>query len=253
MDAEVLLARALGKSRTWLFAWPEQTLSAEVQQTFERWVQRRLAGEPVAHILGEREFWSLPLAVNATTLIPRPDTETLVTAVLERFDGRPRRVTDLGTGTGAIALALASERPVWSITAIDRVPEAVSLARRNAHELGLPVRVVQGCWCEPLEAASQDLLVANPPYIDAADPHLTAGDVRFEPRSALVAADAGLADIRLIATQGRRVLVPGGWLFLEHGWEQGPAVRSILQDEGFRGVETVADLGARDRVTFGQS
>lgn len=252
LDAEVLLARALGRSRTWLFTWPEKTLSETEQTRFDLWVARRLDGEPVAHILGEKEFWSLPILVNHSTLIPRPDTETLVAAVLDRFDKCPRRLADLGTGTGAIALALSSERPRWRITAIDVVPDAVELAKRNAEHLGLALRVIQGRWCEPLESASQDILVSNPPYIRERDPHLLAGDVRFEPRSALVSGEDGLADIRLIVEQGSRVLVDRGWLFLEHGWDQGPAVRRLMRALGYHQVTTLTDLGARDRVTLGQ-
>lgn len=252
LDAEILLARVLERNRAWLYTWPDKLLTEDQQARFDRWIERRLDGEPVAHILGEREFWSLPIKVNNTTLIPRPDTETLVEAVLGRFNESTRRLTDLGTGTGAIALALASERPRWWILAIDRVNDAVELAKQNAVQLGFPVRVIQGHWCEPLAPASQDILVSNPPYICERDPHLLRGDVRYEPRSALVADEEGLSDIRIIAGQGVEVLAPGGWLFLEHGWEQGEAVRALLEKAGYRQVETLKDLGERDRVTLGQ-
>lgn len=251
-DADLLLAFVLGKSRTWLFTWPERTLSSDQRQRFEGLVRRRRAGEPVAHILGTREFWSLPLKVNASTLIPRPDTETLVEAVLNRFGHPPLSVADMGTGTGAIALALASERPDWRISAFDVQPDAVALAQENAHQLGLPVTVGQSHWCDALADHSLDLLVSNPPYIAADDVHLQQGDVRFEPLSALVADEDGLADIRLLIEQGRRVLVAGGWLFLEHGWSQGEAVRQCFEQHGYSAVETVQDLGKRDRVSFGQ-
>lgn len=252
LDAEVLLARVLDRNRTWLYTWPDKVLTEDQQARFDRWVERRLDGEPVAHILGEREFWSLPVMINNTTLIPRPDTETLVEAVLDRFNESVHRLVDLGTGTGAIALALASERPRWRILAIDRVSDAVELAKQNADRLGFPVRVIQGRWCEPLAPASQDILVSNPPYICERDPHLLRGDVRYEPRSALVADEEGLSDIRVIAGQGVEVLSPGGWLFLEHGWEQGEAVRALLEKAGYRQVETLKDLGEQDRVTLGQ-
>lgn len=252
LDADLLLAFVLDKSRTWLFTWPERELSDDQQHRFEDLVRRRLAGEPVAHILGTREFWSLPFKVNASTLIPRPDTETLVEAILSRFDQPSLRVADMGTGTGAIALALASERPGWSISAFDVQPDAVALAQENAHQLGLPVTVGQSHWCDALADHSLDLLVSNPPYIAADDVHLLQGDVRFEPRSALVAAEDGLADIRILIEQGRRVLAPGGWLFLEHGWTQGKAVRACYESQGYGSVATVQDMGNRDRVSFGQ-
>ncbi len=252
LDADLLLALVLGKSRTWLFTWPDRTLDKNQQHQFEDQVRRRLAGEPVAHIIGTREFWSLPLKVNASTLIPRPDTETLVEAVLERFDNSALRVADLGTGTGAIALALASERPGWDISAFDVQPDAVKLARENARLLGLPIAVSQSHWCDALADASLDLLVSNPPYIAADDEHLQQGDVRFEPRTALVADKGGLADIHTLIEQGSRVLVPGGWLFLEHGWTQGEAVRACFERLGYHQVETLQDLGQRDRISLGQ-
>lgn len=252
LDAELLLAFVLGKSRTWLFTWPERELSDDQQHHFEDLVHRREGGEPVAHILGTREFWSLPLKVNASTLIPRPDTETLVEAILNRFDQPSLRVADVGTGTGAIALALASERPDWSISAFDVQPDAVALAQENAHQLGFPVTVGQSHWCDALADHSLDLLVSNPPYIAADDVHLQHGDVRWEPLSALVAAEDGLADIRLLIEQGRRVLAPGGWLFLEHGWTQGEAVRECFESHGYGSIATVQDMGSRDRVSFGQ-
>lgn len=252
LDADLLLAFVLGKSRTWLFTWPERELSDGQQQRFGDLIQRRLNGEPVAHIIGSREFWSLPLKVNASTLIPRPDTEALVEAILNRFDQPSLRVADMGTGTGAIALALASERPGWRISAFDVQPDAVALAQANADQLGLPVTVGQSHWCDALADQSLDLLVSNPPYIAADDVHVQQGDVRFEPRSALVAAENGLADIRILIEQGRRVLAPDGWLFLEHGWTQGEAVRACFNSQGYGSVATVQDMGNRDRVSFGQ-
>lgn len=251
LDADVLLGHVLGQTRTWLFTWPDKPITDADWARFDALVQRRQAGEPVAHLVGEREFWSLPIAVNPGTLIPRPDTECLVEAVLAQFDHTLRRVVDLGTGTGAIALALASERPNWHITAIDRIPEACELARYNADRLGLPIEVLQGNWCDPLADHSVDILVSNPPYIDATDPHLTQGDVRFEPKTALIAPDQGLADIKTIAEQGKRVLKPGGALYLEHGWTQAKAVRAILAQHGYQSVTTQKDHGHQDRVTVG--
>lgn len=204
LDAELLLCHVLARPRSYLFTWPERTLTDAQLEAFETLLARRERGEPVAHLTGRREFWKLELEVSADTLIPRPDTETLVEAALELLPEEPRRVADLGTGTGAIALALASERPAWQLVATEKVAAAAALARRNRDRLGLAnVEILQGSWCEPL-AGHFDMIVSNPPYIDPQDPHLTQGDVRFEPRSALVAEDAGLADIRLIAEQGPR-------------------------------------------------
>ncbi|MHA7879402.1 MAG: peptide chain release factor N(5)-glutamine methyltransferase [Saccharospirillum sp.] len=252
LDAELLLAECLGRSRTWLFTWPEQTLAPEHWQRFQSLVARRAEGEPLAYLTGVREFWSLPIAVNDSTLIPRPDTETLVEVALSRIPHRSCRLADLGSGTGAIALALAHERPQWQVIAVEREPQAARLARGNAGHLRLAVAVIQGDWCESLADNSLDAIVSNPPYIDAADPHLNEGDVRFEPRSALVASQQGLADIRRIAGQALRVLRPGGWLLVEHGWTQAEAVRQWLASLGYEAVETVRDLGGNDRVSLGR-
>ena len=207
----------------------------------------------MAHLTGVREFWSLPLQVSAATLIPRPDTEVLVEQALARLPGGPCALLDLGTGTGAIALALKSERPDADVWAVDRMPAAAALARTNSAALGLPIEVRDGSWFAPLSDAPRfAMIVSNPPYIDGADPHLHEGDVRFEPRSALVAEEQGLADIRLIVTQAPAHLVPGGWLLLEHGWDQGEAVRQLLLQQGYVQVETVRDYGDNERVTLGR-
>lgn len=249
LDAELLLCHVLDKPRSYLFTWPERTLSESQQSAFEALLVRREAGEPVAYLLGQREFWGLPLEVSADTLIPRPDTETLVEAALEQLPDGDHRVADLGTGTGAIALALASERPGWQLVASDRVAAAAALARRNRDRLGLGnVEILVGSWCQPLSGCF-DMIVSNPPYIDPRDPHLEQGDVRFEPRSALVAEEAGLADIRLIAEQARQYLATAGWLLLEHGRDQDAAVRTLLQSLGYSQAQTLADLGGRPRVT----
>lgn len=252
LDAELLLAFCLDKPRSWLFTWPEHSLEEGQVKCFQTLIERRSAGEPVAYLIGTREFWSLPIRVNDSTLIPRPDTETLVEAVLTRLPNTRLAVADLGTGTGAIALALAHERPYWQITAIDREPKAVALARLNAEALGLTIQIEPGDWCAPLCDNSQDAIVTNPPYIDAQDPHLSEGDVRFEPRSALIAAEQGMAAIRQIAEQAPRVLRDTGWLFIEHGWQQGESVRALLCTLGYSEVETLADLAGNDRVTLGR-
>ncbi|WP_421352060.1 peptide chain release factor N(5)-glutamine methyltransferase [Aeromonas veronii] len=256
-DADVLLCHLLGCRRSYLMTWPERELDAAQQATLQGWLVRRLNGEPIAHLVGEREFWSLPLKVSPATLIPRPDTEVLVEQALTRIPQGPCAVLDLGTGTGAIALALKSERPEIDVWAVDRMADAAALARENSAALGLPIEVRDGSWFEPLGEPDRDntprfaVIVSNPPYIDGADPHLEQGDVRFEPRSALVADDAGLADIRHIVAHAPAYLLPDGWLLLEHGWDQGEAVRQLLRDGGYREVATVRDYGDNDRVTLG--
>lgn len=256
-DADVLLCHLLGCRRSYLMTWPERELDAAQQATLQGWLARRLNGEPIAHLVGEREFWSLPLKVSPATLIPRPDTEVLVEQALTRIPQEPCAVLDLGTGTGAIALALKSERPEVDVWAVDRMADAAALARENSAALGLPIEVRDGSWFEPLGEPDRDqtprfaVIVSNPPYIDGADPHLEQGDVRFEPRSALVADDAGLADIRHIVAHAPAYLLTDGWLLLEHGWDQGEAVRQLLRDGGYREVATVRDYGDNDRVTLG--
>ncbi|MCD6617635.1 peptide chain release factor N(5)-glutamine methyltransferase [Aeromonas veronii] len=256
-DADVLLCHLLDCRRSYLMTWPERELDAAQQATLQGWLARRLNGEPIAHLVGEREFWSLPLKVSPVTLIPRPDTEVLVEQALTRIPQGPCAVLDLGTGTGAIALALKSERPEIDVWAVDRMADAAALARENSAALGLPIEVRDGSWFEPLGEPDRDntprfaVIVSNPPYIDGADPHLEQGDVRFEPRSALVADDAGLADIRHIVAHAPAYLLTDGWLLLEHGWDQGEAVRQLLRDSGYREVATVRDYGDNDRVTLG--
>ncbi|MGN4988700.1 peptide chain release factor N(5)-glutamine methyltransferase [Aeromonas sp. 97A] len=256
-DADVLLCHLLDCRRSYLMTWPERELDAAQQATLQGWLARRLNGEPIAHLVGEREFWSLPLKVSPATLIPRPDTEVLVEQALTRIPQGPCAVLDLGTGTGAIALALKSERPEVDVWAVDRMADAAALARENSAALGLPIEVRDGSWFEPLGEPDRDetprfaVIVSNPPYIDGADPHLEQGDVRFEPRSALVADDAGLADIRHIVAHAPAYLLTDGWLLLEHGWDQGESVRQLLRDGGYREVATVRDYGDNDRVTLG--
>ncbi|HBX0054311.1 TPA: peptide chain release factor N(5)-glutamine methyltransferase, partial [Klebsiella pneumoniae] len=197
--------------------------------------------------------WSLPLFVSPATLIPRPDTECLVEQALARLPTAPCRILDLGTGTGAIALALASERPDCEVTAVDVMPDAVALALRNAEHLGIAnVTISQSDWFSALDGQRFATIVSNPPYIDAADPHLAEGDVRFEPLTALVAGDQGLADLAHIIREGRQYLQPGGWMLLEHGWTQGEAVRALFREAGYLDVATCRDYGDNERLTLGR-
>ncbi|WP_223480868.1 MULTISPECIES: peptide chain release factor N(5)-glutamine methyltransferase [unclassified Pseudomonas] len=253
LDAELLLAAALGKSRSFLHTWPERIVPSDAALKFAEYLQRRRGGEPVAYILGLQGFWKLDLEVAPHTLIPRPDTELLVEAALELLPATPAKVLDLGTGSGAIALALASERPAWSVTAVDRVLEAVALAERNRQRLHLNnATVLSSHWFSALEGQRFQLIISNPPYIASADPHLVEGDVRFEPASALVAGVDGLDDLRLIVAQAPDYLEASGWLMLEHGYDQAEAVRDLLQTRGFEEVHSRTDLGGHQRISLGR-
>jgi release factor glutamine methyltransferase len=253
IDAEALLLHCLNKNRSFLYTWPERQLTSEQFKAYSQMIAKRQNGTPVAHVIGEREFWSLPFIVNDSTLIPRPDTEILVETALNLSVRVNAKVLDLGTGTGAIALALASERPKWRITAIDNVPAAVELAKANRDNLTLPdVEIIQSDWFSAVEQRDFDLIVSNPPYIDEADEHLHLGDVRFEPQSALTASNEGYADLYYIAAQARVHLLPGGYLLLEHGYEQAIKVREKLIELGYQNVATVRDFGSNDRCTLGQ-
>lgn len=253
LDAELLLAHALGQSRSYLRTWPEREPDAAQCAAFAALLERRRAGEPVAYLLGRQGFWSLDLEVAPHTLIPRPDTELLVETALALGPGGPARVLDLGTGTGAIALAVACERPAWQVLGVDRVSEAVQLAERNRARLGLGnARFVESVWFSTLGGERFALIVGNPPYIAAEDRHLSEGDVRFEPASALVAGEDGLDDIRRIVHEAPEHLEAGGWLLLEHGYDQAEAVRALFAARGFAAVESRRDLGGHQRITLGQ-
>lgn len=253
-EAELLLLHVLGRERGWLFAHASDAVQPATEAAFAQLLQRRIQGEPVAYLLGRRGFWTLDLAVSPATLIPRPETERLVELALERLPtDRPLQVADLGTGSGAIALALASERPLAQVLATDMSPQALAVATDNAarHELS-NVRFRQGSWHAALGQERFHLIATNPPYIAADDPHLAQGDLRFEPATALASGADGLDDIRVIVAGAPAHLLAGGWLLIEHGWDQGPAIRALLEQAGFVEVSTAVDLEHRDRVSLGR-
>ncbi|HEX2083661.1 MAG TPA: peptide chain release factor N(5)-glutamine methyltransferase [Xanthomonadaceae bacterium] len=255
-DAELLLLHALGqRGRAWLFAHGGDAMPAETALRFEALVLRRERGEPVAYLLGRRGFWTLELRTTPAVLIPRPETELLVEQALLRISPeRTTRVADLGTGSGAIALALASERRRAHVVATDASSDALELAAANAraHRIG-NVEFRRGDWWSPLAGERFDLVASNPPYIAASDPHLSQGDLRFEPQAALASGADGLDAIRAIAAGAPAHLHPGGWLLLEHGWEQGGAVRTLLHQAGLIDIATHRDLERRDRITLGRA
>ena len=272
IEAQVLLRRALGEvSRAWLIAHEHDPLATGQQASFRLLLERRLAGEPVAYILGEREFFGLMFKVTSATLIPRPETELLVEMALQRIPSpgltatlsRSRErgwgrgcvfcVLDLGTGSGAIALSIAHSRPDVEVVAVDASSEALAVARENAQRLGVGNAIfVQSDWYTALGAQRFDLIVSNPPYVVAGDAHLQQGDLRFEPASALASGGDGLDDIRRIAEQASAYLVLGGWLLLEHGYDQAARVRELLQRAGFSEVFSACDLSGIERVSAGR-
>ncbi|MBD9469828.1 peptide chain release factor N(5)-glutamine methyltransferase [Pseudoxanthomonas sp. PXM01] len=253
-EAEHLLLHVLGRDRAWLFAHGDDPLPGPEALAFEALLARREAGEPLAYLLGRRGFWTLDLQVSPATLIPRPETERLVELALERLPADHRlRVADLGTGTGAIALAIASERPQAEVVATDFSEAALQVAQQNARSNEVANVVFRhGSWLAPLARERFDLIASNPPYIADGDPHLGQGDLRFEPPAALSSGADGLDAIREIVATAPSHLLPGGWLLLEHGWEQGEAIRGLLQAAGFIDVATEVDLEQRDRVSLGR-
>lgn len=254
LDAQLLLAQVLNVATSYFYSWPEKILTDSEQAQFDVLLKRREQGEPIAYILGKQAFWTLDLEVSPCTLIPRADTECLVEAALAVLDvPKGKRILDLGTGTGAIALALATECRDAEVLGVDLIADAVALAKRNAasHHIS-NARFVQSCWFEQLPESSKfDLIVSNPPYIDPEDHHLSEGDVRFEPKTALVAENHGLSDIEHIIEQAATFLKQDGHLMFEHGYDQAEAVRGLLIAAGFHDVQSVQDFGGNDRVTMG--
>lgn len=252
VDCELLLCHVLDVDRSYLKTWPDRELSSTAEEQFQQLLQRRIQGEPVAYLIGTQGFWTLDLMVSPDTLIPRPETELLVEAALELALPQQAKVLDLGTGTGAIALALASERSQWQVSAVDLMPKAVQLANANCQRYQLDnVEIFQSCWFAEIPTQPFDLIVSNPPYIEDGDEHLTQGDVRFEPASALVSGSDGLDDLRLLIAESVEYLADRGWLMVEHGCEQGPGVRELFRQAGFKAVETRADLNGLERITLG--
>lgn len=252
LDAEILLAHVLQSSRASVLAYPERVVSKQQQSQFETLNARRAQGEPVAYLVGHKEFWSLDLTVNPSVLIPRPDTELLVQCCLEKCDSGTRIIADLGTGSGAIALALATELPGCDVIATDASAEAVTVARINTRAAKLSnVEIRRSDWFGSLEGERFDLIAANPPYVDPLDPHLC-GEVRYEPREALVSEDHGLADLGIIIPHAPSYLLDRGWLLVEHGFDQADSVRGLFRAAGFKAVCTYRDLSGNERVTEGQ-
>lgn len=256
LDAELLLAAAIGQTREHLFTWPDKELNSTQFQCFQDYCKRRNAGEPIAYILGRQAFWDFNLKVNPAVLIPRPETELLVETAIELLQAMKldkANILDLGTGSGAIALALAATNPNWHLTAVDSNEQALQLARENAQELKLAqIEFRQGSWCDGLPSMHFDLIVSNPPYVKRGDKHLHQGSLPFEPVSALVAEENGLADIRSIAQQAKACLKKDSWLLFEHGYQQKEEVVEILHQAGYENIKCSQDLAGLDRLTRAQ-
>lgn len=251
-EAQILLAHVLGKPRSFLLAWPEAEVTAEQAARFDALVSRRAQGEPVAYLLGRREFFGLDLHVAPGVLIPRPETELLVEAALARLPQGACDVLDLGTGSGAIALALATQRPELRVVAVDASVQALAVAEENARRLRAKVVFRHADWCIAMQGERFAMIVSNPPYIREDDVHLAQGDLRFEPLMALASGQDGLDAIRIITACAAKHLLPGGWLLLEHGFDQAAAVAELMRSQGLVQVTTLHDLQGHGRVTLGR-
>ncbi len=250
LDLEVLLMQVLDCDRAYLYCYSDLILSANQEQLLHQLIERRSSGEPIAYIVGKRAFWNIELIVSKDTLIPRPETELLVELALQFSGEKNLKVVDIGTGSGAIALALANEKPAWTILASDSSSSALSIAKKN-NQLKA-VDLLQMNWGDALAFNKFDLVLANPPYISSDDPHLLQGDIQFEPKSALVSPEKGLYALEYLIHQGQKLLMPGGWILLEHGWLQGEYVRQSLSTLAYQNITTHQDLAGLDRVTLGQ-
>ncbi|MBI3527642.1 MAG: peptide chain release factor N(5)-glutamine methyltransferase [Betaproteobacteria bacterium] len=252
-EAQILFGHAMGVSRAWLSAHRDDAADPSAVEPFRELIRRRRIGEPVAYLVGRREFYGLEFRVTPDVLIPRADTETLVDAALEKLvQGAQPDVLDLGTGSGCIAIAMAHERPAARVTAVDVSAAALIVARENAVAIGVDVELVQGAWLKPLTGRRFDLIVSNPPYVATGDLHLQQGDLRFEPATALASGEDGLADIRVIVADAPAYLREGGWLLFEHGYEQAEICRDLLLDAGFGEVISRADIAGLPRVSGGR-
>ncbi|WP_455204187.1 peptide chain release factor N(5)-glutamine methyltransferase [Kaarinaea lacus] len=258
LEAEILLAYCLKHERVYLRTWPDKSLPADVIQDYQQLLQRRCSGEPIAYLTGTKEFWDLTLKVSPAVLIPRPETEHLVELALERIPtDAPWHIADLGTGSGAIALAIAKHRPQCQLWASDVCPDALAIAQQNAQLNGID-NISFGLgpwfvpWSQPHAPQKFNLIASNPPYVAAEDPHLHQGDLRFEPQQALSSGDQGLDAIKEIVSRSPRHLHPGGWLLIEHGYDQGQAVMALFKQHGFEAVFCHQDYADRERVTLGK-
>ena len=253
LDSEILLAQILRKPRNFIYTWPEFELSSKQQDQLQQLVQRRRHGEPMAYILGYKEFWSLKLKINPSVLIPRPETELLVETATKLLPNHRLNIADLGTGSGAIALALSKERPNWQIIATDISPNAIKIAKQNqaTHQCE-NIQFIEMHWGTGLTESNFDLIISNPPYIEQNDPHLTQGDVQHEPKKALIAADNGFADIHFIIKQAANLLKPSAYLLLEHGYQQGIFVQNLFKQNNYYDIKTIKDLAGLERVTYGK-
>ena len=254
IDAQVLLTHVLHCNTAHLLAWPKKELSSEQTARYQSLIKQRQTGKPVAHLTGQREFWSLDFFVDDSTLIPRPETETLVEFVLNKFTYKQSlKLIDMGTGTGAIAISIATEKPHWEITASDVSTEALNLARKNSKHHNLSnVTLIQSNWFENIKKTDFDIIISNPPYIAENDPHLQQGDVRFEPQHALTSGKVGMDDINHLCQHGKNYLTPDGWLIIEHGYNQHQLVFDCFAKNDFTQIEQSQDLSGHIRMTAGK-